>query len=188
MKKVLLLIPILILFFIPLRTDNTSLENYGVKDRSISSTIISKVISINPIVKNFAYKKLETLIPYIKDASKKYDIPENIIAAILYTEIIHKSWHPIDLKTFGIAQLGLEELKLQNLPMDKKILNNDEVSVWLLTAKLRRLQNQTGSLRDAIILHNGYYDYYDLVSESSKDPKILIFFSKNTHDYFRNPQ
>ena len=118
-----------------------------------------------------SYKKLETLIPYIKKASAHFDIPENVIAAILYEEILHRK--PVDVKTFGVAQLGLNELVKQGLPPKQELLEDDEVSVWLLASKLRRLQKETGSLKTAIILHNGYYDYYDSVRGAAKDPRIL---------------
>jgi len=125
-----------------------------------------------------SYEKLETLIPYIKKASKQFNIPENVIAAVLYEEILHRK--PVDVRTFGVAQLGLKELMIQGLPPKKELLDDDEVSVWLLASKLRRLQNETGSLRDAIILHNGYYDYYDSVKKSAKDNKIIMMLSQNS--------
>ena len=84
----------------------------------------------------------------------------------------------MDVKTFGVAQIGLNELITQGLPPKKELLNDDEVSVWLLASKLRRLQNETGSLRDAIILHNGYYDYYDSIRKTAKDPKVLTLLSQ----------
>jgi len=87
----------------------------------------------------------------------------------------------VDVRTFGVAQLGLKELMIQGLPPRKELLDDDEVSVWLLTSKLRRLQNETGSLRDAIILHNGYYDYYDSVRKTAKDPKVLTLLSQHKH-------
>jgi hypothetical protein len=132
--------------------------------------VISTVVSNVPLTKELAHKKLETLVPYIKKASKQFSIPENVIAAVLYEEILHRK--PVDIKTFGVAQLGLNEIVLQGLPPKRELLDDDEVSVWLLASKLRRLQNQTGSLKDAIILHNGYYDYYDSVKKSAKDPII----------------
>jgi len=123
-----------------------------------------------------SYEKLETLVPYIKRASKQFNIPENVIAAVLYEEILHRK--PVDVKTFGVAQLGLKELTIQGLPPKRELLDDNEVSVWLLASKLRRLQNETGSLKDAIILHNGYYDYYDSVRKTAKDPKVLTLLSQ----------
>jgi hypothetical protein len=165
-----------LLFFVHIPSQNKTLNNYGVKDRTVTPTVISNVVSINPVSKEFTYQKLETLIPYIKKASKQFNIPENVIAAVLYEEILHRK--PVDLKTFGVAQLGIKELVTQGLPPKQELLEDDEVSVWLLASKLRRLQNETGSLKDAIILHNGYYDYYDSVRKTTKDPKILMLLSQ----------
>ena len=168
---------LLLLSFIPLNSQNKTLSNYGVKDRTITPTVLSKVVSNVPMSRAMSYQKLQTLVPYIKRASKQFNIPENVIAAVLYEEILHRK--PVDVKTFGVAQLGLNELVLQGLPPKQSLLEDDEVSVWLLASKLRRLQNETGSLKDAIILHNGYYDYYDSVKKSAKDSKILMFLSQN---------
>ena len=164
-------ITLLLLSFIPLRSENKTLSNYGVKDRTITPALLSHTVSSIPMTREMSYKKLETLIPYIKKASAQFHIPENVIAAILYEEILHRK--PVDVKTFGVAQLGAQELVKQGLPPKQQILEDDEVSVWLLTSKLRRLQKETGSLKTAIILHNGYYDYYDSVREAAKDQRIL---------------
>jgi len=169
MKRSILVI-FFLLSFVPISSQNNTLNNYGVKDRAVTPTVISTVVSNVPLTKELAHKKLETLVPYIKKASKQFSIPENVIAAVLYEEILHRK--PVDIKTFGVAQLGLNEIVLQGLPPKRELLDDDEVSVWLLASKLRRLQNQTGSLKDAIILHNGYYDYYDSVKKSAKDPII----------------
>ena len=168
---------LLLLSFIPLNSQNKTLSNYGVKDRTVTPTVISTVVSNVPMTRAMSYEKLETLVPYIKRASKQFNIPENVIAAVLYEEILHRK--PVDVKTFGVAQLGLNELIKQGLPPKRELLDDDEVSVWLLASKLRRLQNETGSLKDAIILHNGYYDYYDSVKGSAKDSKILMMLSQN---------
>lgn len=175
MKRILLVI-IIFFSFVPIQSQNKKLNNYGIKDRTVTPTVISTVVSKSPITKEVAYKKLETLVPYIKISSKQFNIPENVLASVLYEEIIHRK--PIDLKTFGVSQLGLNELVIQGLPPKKELLDDDEVSVWLLASKLRRLQNKTGSLKDAIILHNGYYDYYDSVKKTAKDPKIKMMLSQ----------
>lgn len=175
MKRFLLSI-IIIFSFIPVQSQNKTLDNYGVKDRTVTPTLISDVVSNVPLTKELAYKKLEKLVPYIKIASKQFSIPENVIAAILYEEILHRK--PVDVKTFGIAQLGLNELVTQGLPPKQELLDDDEVSVWLLASKLRRLQKETGSLKTAIILHNGYYDYYDSVKKSAKNPQILSLLNQ----------
>lgn len=175
MKRSLLAI-LFLLSFVPISSQNKTLNNYGVKDRTVTPTVISNVVSNVPMTRAMSYEKLQTLVPYIKRASKQFDIPENVIAAVLYEEILHRK--PVDVKTFGVAQLGLKELIIQGLPPKRELLDDDEVSVWLLTSKLRRLQNETGSLRDAIILHNGYYDYYDSVRKTAKDPKVLTLLSQ----------
>jgi hypothetical protein len=175
MKRSILAI-LFLLSFVPISSQNKTLSNYGVKDRTITPTVISNVVSNVPMTRAMSYEKLQTLVPYIKRASKQFNIPENVIAAVLYEEILHRK--PVDVKTFGVAQLGLSELVLQGLPPKQRLLEDDEVSIWLLASKLRRLQNQTGSLRDAIILHNGYYDYYDSVRKTAKDPKVLTLLSQ----------
>jgi len=178
MKRSILAI-LFLLSFVPISSQNKTLSNYGVKDRTVTPTVISNVVSNVPMTRTMSYEKLETLVPYIKSASRQFNIPENVIAAVLYEEILHRK--PVDVRTFGVAQLGLKELMIQGLPPRKELLDDDEVSVWLLTSKLRRLQNETGSLRDAIILHNGYYDYYDSVRKTSKDPKVLTLLSQHKH-------
>jgi len=175
MKRSIFVI-LLLLSFIPLESQNKTLSNYGVKDRTITPTLISNTVSNIPLTQEMTYKKLETLVPYIKKASRQFNIPENVIAAVLYEEILHRK--PVDVKTFGVAQLGVNELVKQGLPPKQQLLEDDEVSVWLLASKLRRLQNETGSLKDAIILHNGYYDFYDSVKKSAKDNKILMILEQ----------
>jgi len=175
MKRIFVAV-ILLLSFVPLSSQNRSLSNYGVRDRTITPNVVSKVISTIPMTREMSYTKLETLIPYIRKASEQFNIPENVIAAILYEEILHRK--PVDVKTFGVAQLGLNELVIQGLPPKQQLLEDEEVSVWLLASKLRRLQNETGSLKDAIILHNGYYDFYDSVRKTAKDPIILMLLDQ----------
>ena len=175
MKRSILAI-LFLLSFVPISSQNKTLSNYGVKDRTVTPTVISNVVSNVPMSRAMSYQKLETLVPYIKKESKQFHIPENVIAAVLYEEILHRK--PVDVKTFGVAQLGLNELITQGLPPKRELLDDDEVSVWLLASKLRRLQNETGSLRDAIILHNGYYDYYDSIRKTAKDPKVLTLLSQ----------
>jgi hypothetical protein len=170
MKRIILTV-FLLLSFIPLESQNKTLNNYGVKDRTITPTLISNTVSNIAITKEMSYRKLETLVPYIRKASQQFNIPENVLAAVLYEEILHRK--PVDVKTFGVAQIGVHELVIQGLPPKQELLEDDEVSVWILASKLRRLQKETGSLKTAIILHNGYYDYYDSVKKSAKDSKIL---------------
>jgi hypothetical protein len=180
MKRLLLSI-ILLFSFIPVPSQNKTLTNYGVKDRTLTPTIISHTVSNIPVTREMSYSKLETLIPYIKKASKQFQIPENVLAAVLYEEILHRK--PVDVKTFGVAQMGVQELIIQGLPPKQELLEDDEVSVWLLASKLRRLQKETGSLKTAIILHNGYYDYYDSVKKTAKDNKILSLLNQKNNRY-----
>ncbi len=175
MKRLFLSL-ILLFSFIPVSGQNKTLSNYGVRDRTITPTLISNTVSSIPMTREMSYQKLETLVPYIKKASSQFHIPENVLAAVLYEEILHRK--PVDVKTFGVAQLGLNELVRQGLPPKQQLLEDDEVSVWLLASKLRRLQTETGSLKDAIILHNGYYDFYDSVKKSAKDSKILTILEQ----------
>jgi len=175
MKRAIFVI-LLFLSFVPLKSQNKTLSNYGVKDRTITPTLISNTVSNIPLTQEMTYKKLETLVPYIKKASRQFNIPENVIAAVLYEEILHRK--PVDVKTFGVAQLGINELVKQGLPPKQQLLEDDEVSVWLLASKLRRLQNETGSLKSAIILHNGYYDYYDSVRKTAKNNKIKMILDQ----------
>ncbi len=170
MKRLVLFV-ILLFSFIPIPSQNKTLTNYGIKDRTVTPTLISNTVSNIPLTREMSYSKLETLIPYIKTASKQFQVPENVLAAVLYEEILHRK--PVDVKTFGVAQIGIQELVKQGLPPKQELLEDDEVSVWLLASKLRRLQKETGSLKTAIILHNGYYDYYESVKESAKDSRIL---------------
>ncbi len=175
MKRLFLSV-ILLFSFVPVSSQNRTLDNYGVKNRTITPTLISHTVSNIPVTREMSYSKLGTLVHYIKKASSQFQIPENVLAAVLYEEILHRK--PVDVKTFGVAQLGIQELVIQGLPPKQELLEDDEVSVWLLASKLRRLQNETGSLKSAIILHNGYYDYYESVRNSAKDIKILSLLNQ----------
>lgn len=172
---------IIITAFIPVPGSNKTLDNYGVKQRTIGPTILSKGVDKISLVQEISYRKVATLVPYVKKASKHFNIPENVLLAVLYEEATHRK--PIDVNTFGVAQLGLGELTAQGLPAKVNLLEDDEVSVWLLARQLRRLQDQTGSLADAIILHNGYYDFYPAVKKRAKDSKILMLLSEQNISY-----
>lgn len=164
------------LLIFPIKNSN-ELKNYGIKNRPASQILLSKSIDKVYLLKKSSYEYAEHLVPYVKSASKKFNIPENVLLAVLYEEIIHKK--PIDITTFGVSQLGLGELEEQDLPPRKDLLEDDELSVWFLAKKLRRLQNQTGSLKTAIILHNGYYDFYESVKNRANDPKLLMLLNEN---------
>jgi len=109
--------------------------------------------------------------PFVLAAAEQHNIPANVLMAILYEEGIHRK--PFDLSTYGPAQLGLAELGYFNLPPRVDLLEDPEISIHLLAAKLRRLQKQTGSLQTAIILHNGYSDYLGMIQLRAKDPLII---------------
>ena len=40
-----------LLFFVHIPSQNKTLNNYGVKDRTVTPTVISNVVSINPVSK-----------------------------------------------------------------------------------------------------------------------------------------
>jgi len=154
------------------------LSNYGVRDRTLGPTVLSKMVAMSPPSRHSAYGQVEALVPFIRSASTKHHIPPNVLAAVLYVEALHRK--PVDVATFGVAQLGVGELVANGLDPDPTLLNNNELSVDLLAAKLRRLQHQTGSLRDAITLHNGYTDYYEQVAKVAKDLRIISILNTTT--------
>lgn len=176
MKKVILSSFILVSFLVPVKSYNNNLSNYGVKDRTIAPSVISNTVSEVKFIQENGYAKLSKLVPYIREASKVHRVPDNVLAAVLYEEIIHRK--PVDIKTFGVAQLGVGELVEQGLPPKSYLLENDELSVWLLAKQLRRLQDKTGSLSKAIILHNGYYDFYDSVKIRAKDKRLIMLLKE----------
>ena len=168
MKKILIG-SLLLAFAIPIGFDKGKLHNYGVKHRSVGATVTSEVA--DEVLAEQTYAKTAELVPWVKEASKKYHLPPNVLLAILYEEIAHRK--PVDVTTFGVAQIGLKELVEQGLPPDTRILDDDRLCVWILARKLVRLQRMTGSLQTAITLHNGYYDYLPLIQIRSRDPRIL---------------
>jgi hypothetical protein len=167
--KRLLIGSLLLAFAIPIGFGKGSLDNYGVKNRSIGATVTSK--AAGQILEENTYTKTAELTPWVKEAAKTYRLPANVLLAILYEEIAHRK--PVDVSTFGVAQIGLNELVEQGLPPDIRILDDDRLCVWILARKLVRLQRMTGSLQSAITLHNGYYDYLPLIQLRAKDPRIL---------------
>jgi hypothetical protein len=98
----------------------------------------------------------------------------------LYEEAVHRK--PVDLQTFGVAQIGVGELLQQGLPPDPDLLNNNRFSVWILARKLKRIQIETGSLRKAITLHNGYSDYLKKIEKRATDPRIKALLNQK-HSY-----
>jgi hypothetical protein len=168
MKKILIGL-VFIVCSIPISVKKGDLSNYGVKERSIGGTLTSKVA--DRILADKAYSQVELLVPFVKECAKEYNIPENVLLAILFEEALHRK--PIDVQTFGVAQLGVGELVIQGLPPDSNLYSNDRFSVWMLARKLRRLQLRTGSLQTAITLHNGYYDYLPAIRKRASDPALL---------------
>ena len=159
----------------------TELKNYGVKDRSIAGTLTSQAAS--EVLSEKGYEVATELTPYVKEASQFFELPPDILLAILYEEAVHRK--PVDIETFGVAQVGLEELVIQGLPPDAKLLSNDRFSVWVLARKLKRLQMQTGSLKKAITLHNGYSDYLRMIEKRAADRRIrqLLQEKQTYHTY-----
>jgi hypothetical protein len=156
----------------------TELKNYGVRERSVGGTLTSEVA--DKIFVNKGYEEVSRLVPYVKECSKVFDLPPEILLAILYEEAVHRK--PVDLQTFGVAQIGVGELLQQGLPPDPDLLNNNRFSVWILARKLKRIQIETGSLRKAIILHNGYSDYLKKIEKRATDPRIKALLNQK-HSY-----
>ena len=136
--------------------------------RSIGATLTSEAAS--EILSERGYEVVSNLTPYVKEAAEFYELPPEILMAILYEEAVHRK--PFDVETFGVAQIGLKELVTQGLPPDVKLLSNDRLCVWVLARKLKRLQIQTGSLKKAITLHNGYSDYLEMIEKRAADHRI----------------
>ena len=61
MKRILFA-TLLLLCFVPLESQNKTLTNYGVKDRTVTPTLISTAVSNIPLSKEMTYEKLETLV------------------------------------------------------------------------------------------------------------------------------
>ena len=138
--------------------------------------MLSKVSSRLPMAQEISYRDIESWKPYIIQAAAAHIIPEVTVAAVLYEEAVHRK--PIDLNTFGPAQLGYGELRAQGLPLKRELLEDPEMSVWILTRKLSRLRKQYGSLENAIILHNGYEDFLEQVKYREKDQRLLIILNQ----------
>lgn len=152
----------------PSSTQQPQLANYGVRNRSIGGALTSDVA--DRVLSENGYSRVASLVPYVKECAAIFNIPSNVLLAILYEEAVHRK--PIDVETFGVAQLGLGELEIQGLPADPDLYSNDRFSVWMLARKLRRLQAETGSLQTAITLHNGYSDYLPTIQRRARDPRI----------------
>jgi len=150
------------------------LQNYGVKGRSHIGSITSSLA--DGVMSRRGYNQVAELVPYVKECEEVFGIPANVLLAILYEEAVHRK--PVDLQTFGVAQIGVGELLAQGLPPDPALLENDEFSVWMLARKLKRLQAKTGSLQTAIILHNGFSDYLTSVQARAKDPMIRMLLEQ----------
>jgi len=157
------------------------LANYGVRNRSVGGVLTSKVA--DRVLAENAYSAVTNLVPYAKETELVFNIPANVLLAILYEEAAHRK--PIDVNTFGVAQLGLGELAIQGLPPDPHLYDNDRFSVWMLARKLRRLQAETGSLQAAITLHNGYSDYLPSIQRRARDPRLLqLLEARKIHKVF----
>lgn len=164
------------MFLIPWGAPEQHLARYKIKTRDVGSTATSKLAS--SMFANRTYTELRLLRPYVLEASAASKIPPNVIMAILFEELVHRK--PMDLRTHGVAQIGVGELQKQGLPPDESLLENDRLSVWLLGKKLQRLQKEHRSLQMAIIMHNGYYDYLPQIQTRAKDPKIKQILVEET--------
>lgn len=153
---------------------STELKNYGVKDRSVGGAFTSSVA--DKVFVNKGYEEVSRLVPYVKECAEVFQLPPETLMAVLYEEAVHRK--PVDLQTFGVAQIGVGELLQQGLPPDPALLENDRFSVWVLARKLKRLQVQTGSLKKAIILHNGYSDYLRMIEKRATDPRLKELLHK----------
>jgi hypothetical protein len=179
--KKLLVCGLFALLWVPMGT--SELRNRGVKNRPVAQKAVSTAIDTVPILRERMYDYLSSVKPFVLSASKRHSIPPNVLMAILFEEGMHRK--PVDVSTFGPAQIGLGELERQGLPARPDLLEDDEISIFILAAKLRRLQLESGSLRDAILLHNGYSDYHRSIQLRAKDPRILeILNSKFTHEVY----
>ncbi len=180
--KRILIVCLFALLWVPLGT--SELRNKGVKNRPVAQKAVSTVIDTVPVLQNRMYDYLSSVKPFVLLASKRHDIPPNVLMAILFEEGMHRK--PVDISTFGPAQMGLGELERQGLPARVELLEDDEIAIFILAAKLRRLQLESGSLRDAILLHNGYSDYHRLIQLRAKDPRILEIlhrqFTRETYE------
>jgi hypothetical protein len=115
--------------FMALPVENTAeLKNYGVKDRSVGATLTSHVANI--VLEGEGYARVSPLVPYVVECSAMFGIPANVLLAILYEEAVHRK--PVDIQTFGVAQLGVGELEIQGLPPDPRLYEDDRFSVWIL--------------------------------------------------------
>lgn len=152
-----------------------SLSNYGVKRRDSLTSLSSHVVSEVPPLQERAYRNIEEWSFYINQCGEIYKIPPITLAAILYEESVHRK--PVDIKTFGPAQLGLEELRKQGFPENKEILEDPELAILVLARKLHRLRKETGSLNNAIVLHNGYDDYLKSVKDREKDNRLRMILT-----------
>lgn len=151
------------------------LGRYGVRDRSLAGVLAGKVASKVEPLQERSYRNIEEWSFYINQCSAIYKIPPVTLAAILYEEGVHRK--PIDLQTYGPAQLGLGELEKQGFPKDPAILEDPELSILILSRKLYRLRKEHGSLDKAITLHNGFTDYLKQIKAREKDPRIRMILT-----------
>lgn len=148
------------------------LESYGVKRRSQGGKLVSNIVTVSSVTSEASYAQIEQWTIHIHEAGEVYKISPVTLAAILFEEALHRK--PIDVQTIGPAQLGLDELEIQNLPRDRRLLEDPEISIWILARKLNRLRRETGSLDRAIILHNGFNDFLFSVRKREQDSRLRM--------------
>ena len=157
---------------------STHYSNLGVKRRPVGQVVASKAADVMPLLNERAYTRVASYKPYVIKAARRHNIPAITLLAILYEEEVHRK--PVDVSTFGPAQMGLGELEAQGLPPRVDLLEDPEVAIFVLAAKLDRLRKVYGSLRTAIILHNGYDDYFSMIERRQRDPRLLQILVEQT--------
>ena len=175
-KRSVTLVVCAALFLIPFGPQEQHLAQYKIKTRDVGSTATSKLAS--SMFTNRTYAELRLLRPYVFESSAASKVPPNVLMAILFEELVHRK--PMEIRTHGVAQMGVGELQKQGLPPDESLLESDRLSVWMLGKKLQRLQKEHRSLQVAIIMHNGYYDYLPQIQNRAKDPKIQQILEEET--------
>ena len=173
---------LVIVSLIPIGTSKLY-SNLGVKRRPIGQAIVAEAADATPILTENAYSTVASYKPFVLEAAQRHKVPAITLLAILFEEDLHRK--PVDFTTFGPAQLGLGELKAQGLPPRVELLEDPEIAIFILAAKLDRLRKQYGSMKEAIILHNGYDDYFSTIEKRQKDPRLLqILFQQTVQEYY----
>jgi hypothetical protein len=175
-KKIALVL-LLVASMVPIGTSSQH-PNLGVKRRPVGQAVVSNAVDVTPFLVARAYSRVASYKPFVIEAAKRHHVPAITLLAILFEEELHRK--PVDVSTFGPAQLGIGELRAQGLPERVELLEDPEISIFLLAAKLDRLRRVHGSLKTAIMLHNGYDDYFTMIEKRQKDPHLLEILIEQT--------